>query len=341
MRVDLHTHYTPPSFFDLLAEHGAQDTLESFQGFEPMLRPGAERLFARGADAVIQDWIGQLDQSGFDLAVVSAGALQPYFPDEATSATVARKMNVMLAEAVGKGHGRLDAFGSLPLPHLESSLAELQFCLDDCGFAGISLGTSAGGQPLDSPRLDDLWAALDERRATVFLHPGTTPLMGAGSAEFHLAPDFCSPAETAMALCRLVVGKVTTRYPRVRIVAVAMGGSLPHFAHRFDSGLRKSHPELYEELGGALPHFRRFWYDTSMIDEPRAFESLRQSLGVERLVFGSDLPRGPLAEVVDYVRSSRDLTEREKTLIFDVNGARALGRETLSANASPAEGALR
>lgn len=325
MRIDVHTHFLPPRFFDLMDDHGAARTVESFQGFGPMLRGGAERLFADGEAAVIDNWIGQMDRAGFDLAVVSLGALQPYFPDAASAVDVTRQANLILRQAVEQARGRLAAFGSLPLPHSEAAQAELRFCLDECHFAGINLGTSALGLPLDAPVLDEVWAALDERHATVFLHPGTTPLMGAGSTEFHLAPDFCSPTETALALCRLVVTGVTSRYPNVRIIAAAFGGALPFFAHRFDLGMSKSHPELYEQLGGVLPHLRRFWLDTSMIEEPRALESVRHSLGTDRLVFGSDLPRGPLAEVVDFVLASPHLSDAEKTRALDVAGAQALG----------------
>ena len=120
-----------------------------------------------------------------------------------------------------------------------------------------------------------------------------------------------------MALCRLVAGRVTLRHPHVRVVAAAFGGSLPFFAHRFDSGMRRSHPELYEELGGILPHLSRFWYDTSMIDEPAVFDAIRGSVGVDRLTFGSDLPRGPLAEVVEFVLSSDRLTQPEKAALME------------------------
>ncbi len=331
MRVDVHTHYLPPSFFDLMVDYGADKTVESFQGFGHLLRGGAERLFASGPEAVIEDWVTQLDGSQFDLAVIGLGALQPYFPDQPSGTAVARSANLMLHDAVGRAGSRLAAFGSLPLPHLGAAIAELRFCLDECGFAGVNLGTSACGRSLDSPELDDLWAMLDERRTTVFIHPGTTPLMGVGSADFHLAPDFCSPTETALALCRLVVGRVTTRYPNVRIVAAAMGGTLPFFAHRFDAGIRASHPALYEELGGVLPHLRRFWYDVSMTEEPYALDSVRHSLGVDRLVFGSDLPRGPITDVVDFVTSSPQLSEQEKTHILDIGGAEALGHASSTA----------
>ena len=335
MRVDVHTHFLPPSFFDLMDSHDAAARVESFAVFGPMLRAGAERLFSAGPEPVIEEWVGQLDGCGFDLAVLSLGALQPYFADEHHGAAVGRRANDTLRSAVEIGEGRLAAFGSLPLPHLNPSLEELRFCLDECGFAGVNLGTSACGHPLDSPKFDDLWAALDERRATVFIHPGTTPLMGVGSAEFHLAPDFCSPTETALALCRLVAGRVTTRFSNVRIIAVAMGGALPYFAHRFDLGMRRSHPALYEELGGILPQLRRFWYDTSMIEEPHVFESVRQSLGIDRLVFGSDLPRGPLAEVVDFVVSSPLLSSTEKARILDVHGTQALGLPSPASTTGP------
>ena len=153
--------------------------------------------------------------------------------------------------------------------------------------------------------------------------------MAVGSDEFHLAPDFCSPTETAIALCRLVVGGVTTRYPNVRIVAGVFGGSLPFFAHRFDNGMKKSDPDLYDELGGVLPHLRRFFYDTSMTDEPDIFESVRRSLGIDRLVFGSDYPRDPLSKLVDFVRESSHLTDAEKDAVFD-RGSEAIGYDLVA-----------
>lgn len=320
MRVDFHTHYLPPEFFTMMADAGALGAVESFSVFGPMLGPGADRMFASGSQAVVENWTGQMDDTGVDLAVLSLGALQPYFPDQTTAVDVTRRSNEMLHGAVQRGAGRFEAFGSLPLPHAEAALSAVSFCLDECGFAGVNLGTSAGNRPLDDSLFDDVWAALDERSATVFIHPGTTPRMGVGSDEFHLAPDFCSPTETALAMCRLVVGKVTTRFPRVNFVAAAFGGALPFFAHRFDSGMRRSHPELFEEIGGVLPQLRRCWYDTSMLDEPRALEAVRHSLGVERLVFGSDLPRGPLAQAVDFVAQSPLLSEVEKRGVLDVNG---------------------
>lgn len=321
MRLDVHTHFLPPSFFEMMDGAGARENVESYSVFGPMLRGGAERLYSNGTAPVIEDWIEQMNQSKIDLSILSLGALQPYFPDRRTAVDATHRANVMLHDAVQQGEGRLGAFGSLPLPHTAAALQELTFCLDECEFVGVNLGTSAGGRPLDAPEYDELWASLDERGATVFIHPGTTPLMGVGAGDFHLAPDFCSPTETALALCRLVVGTVMHRHPHLNVIAAAMGGALPFFAHRFDTGMRRSHPDLYQQIGGVLPAFQRFWYDTSMIDETFVFDAVRHSVGIDRLVFGSDLPRGPLAEAVDFVASSPLLTDAEKTHIFETTEA--------------------
>jgi predicted TIM-barrel fold metal-dependent hydrolase len=325
MRVDLHTHFLPPRFFTEMARLGAEDAVESFAHYGPMLEALGGRQFAAGEASVIDERIEEMDACGVQLSVVSLGALQPYFEDAASAASAARFSNEMLRNAVDMGRGRIAAFGSIPLPHGSLALQELAFCLDECGFVGVNVGSSAGGYPLDAPMFDELWAALDERQATVCIHPGTTPRMAVGSADFHLAPDFCSPTETAIALCRLVTGRTTSKYPRIRFVAAAMGGTIPYLARRFDRGLQQSSPSLYEELGGVLSHLRRFWYDTSMTEEPYAIEMVRQSVGVDRLVFGSDVPRGPLQECVEFVTASALMTNEEKERVLGSNGMQALG----------------
>jgi len=324
VRVDVHSHFLPPRYFSEMARLGAPDRVESFSVYTPMLANVAESQFAAGEQAFIDGLIEQMDRCDVDLAVLSIGALQPYFPDHQAATSAVRYANTMLAEAVAMGGGRLAAFGSVPLPHAAAACDELAYCLDELGFAGVNLGCSADGRPLDDPAFADLWAAADERGATVFLHPGTTPKMAVGSADFHLAPDFCSPTEMAVALCRLVVSKITSRHPRVGYIAGTTGGTLPYLARRFDRGLMHSHPELHAELGGVINQLQKLWYDTSMIEDPQVLDVARASVGVDRLVLGSDIPRGPLAEAVDFIANSDRLTAPEKTQILDCNAAELL-----------------
>ncbi|WP_433678259.1 hypothetical protein [Nocardia sp. CA-119907] len=90
--------------------------------------------------------------------------------------------------------------------------------------------------------------------------------------------------------------------------------------------MKVGQPGLHAELGGAVSQLRRFWYDTSLTDDPGRFDAIRGSIGVERLVLGSDTPRGPVGNVVDFIQTSPSLTPGEKTRILDFNGDSVLTR---------------
>jgi len=319
MRVDVHSHHNPPAFWQAFERIGAYEQRDTFFGRVP--RGGSL------PDPDLARRIATLDEAGVDLQVMSVGATQPYFEPLAIARDGARIANDIYREAMDAYPGRLTAFGCLPLPHLDASLAELERCLEELDFVGFSLGCSVLGRPLDAREFEPLWDELDRRSAIVYLHPGVENGAGVGSREFHLDADFGSPAELAIAACRLVVTGVLERHRNVRVVLATLGGSLPFLAHRFDEGFRRFHRERHDELGGIMPWLRqRFFYDTSTREEPHALLCARDAFGADRLVFGSDSPRitEPLP-VVEYVRDSRHLTANEAAWILDQAGARLLG----------------
>jgi predicted TIM-barrel fold metal-dependent hydrolase len=330
MRIDFHSHYLPPRYFEQMDKLGVSDRIESVAHYGPLLSQAAQRQFAAGEAAFIADWVANMDTCGVDLAVTSIGGAQPYLGDRAPAVSLTRFANAMLRDAVEWGNGRIAAFGSLPLPHPQPALEEITFCLDECGFTGINLGCSADDLPLDDPRFDEVWAALDERRAIVYIHPGTKPAVGVGTRDFSLTPYFGGPTEMAVALCRLVLTKLTTRYPNVRIIGSVLGGTIPYLAPRFDDRVRQSYPELHDELGGVLTHLRRFWYDTSF-EDTAALSAVRRTLGIDHLVLGSDAPRMPFSAAVELIADSEFLSDTEKTRILDHNGSLALGHERAEA----------
>ncbi|WP_327145427.1 amidohydrolase family protein [Nocardia sp. NBC_01327] len=328
MRIDFHSHYLPPRFFERMDALQASDRIESYAVFGPRLAAAADRQFASGPAAFLEHRLQDMENGEVDLTMLSVGAVQPYFESAPAAIAATRLANELLHEAVAAGHGRFGAFGSLPLPHTAAALDELAFCFDDCGFQGVNLGCSAAGSPLDAPEFDDIWAALNDRAAMVFLHPGATPQMAVGSAEHLLAPAFCGPTEMAIAVCRLVAAKIPLRFPRIQVIAGITGGSIPYLANRWDRGLRMSDPALHEEIGGVLPSLRRFWFDTSLIEDDHLYDTVRATIGVDRLVFGSDTPRGPVMEAVDAVLRSDRLSEQEKHRILDHSGDLVLGATT-------------
>jgi predicted TIM-barrel fold metal-dependent hydrolase len=318
VRVDVHSHHNPPEFWQAFQRIGAYEQKGTFFGRVP--RGGSL------PDPDMDHRIATLDEAGIDLQVLSVGATHPYFAPADIAREGARIANDLYREVMDAHPGRFTAFGCLPLPHVGAALDEVARCLDDLGFAGINLGCSVLGEPIDAPAFEPLWAELDRRAAVVYFHPGVENAAGVGSRDFHLDADFGSPAELAIAACRLIATGVTTRHRNVRILLATLGGSLPFLARRFDEGFRRFYPERYEELGGVLVQLRRFWYDTSVCEEPLALLCAREAFGADRLVLGSDAPRiRPPQPAVEYLEDSEYLTADEASAILDRAGAEQLG----------------
>ncbi|MFT3863228.1 MAG: amidohydrolase family protein [Solirubrobacterales bacterium] len=318
MRVDVHSHYNPPKFWEKYEQLGAYDQEGTF--FARVPRGGSLD------DPPLSAGIEAMDEAGVDIQVMSASATQPYFRPEAMAVEAARFTNDLYAEAVAEFPDRLRAFGCLPLPHIDAAIAEIGRCYDELGFVGFSLGCSVIGEPLDDEKFNPLWEELDRRAAVVYFHPGTENALGVGGGDFHLDADFGSPCEMAISMCRLLIRGVTVRYPDIKWTLATLGGSLPFLANRFDSGFKRFYPDRYEEFGGMTRHLRSFHYDTSTCEEPLALLCAREAFGVDQLVLGSDAPRIRSAvPAVEYVEQSPYLSAADARQILDRNGAALIG----------------
>jgi predicted TIM-barrel fold metal-dependent hydrolase len=329
VRIDVHAHYTPPSYIGAMAEFGAFGLIESFDVYGPGLRADRAGVYDGGMGAHLDRRIVEMDAAGIDISILSLGAVQPTFPDRKTAASAARAANDMLAAAVDHAPHRFRAFAALPLPHVRKSLDEIARVVSDPRFAGFGTGCSACGVPLDDARMTLVWERLDADARILYLHPGATARMGVGGAEYTLPPAFGGPAELAFALGRLIAGGTTTRFPDLHVVAGVLGGSMTLYAHRFEEGLRRSDPDRLERVGGVVAHLRRMWFDTSVSEEPEALRIARDLYGAERIVFGSDAPARSLAAATAYVTQSPALSSQEKTAILETN-APGLLRDVLA-----------
>lgn len=327
MRIDVHSHYNPPDYFAALKAAGGQDELSIFRVLGHLWRPGTGTAVLGADEAVLARRLADMDASGIGKQILSIGAAHPYLRNEADAARIARELNDAYAALVARAPTRFLAFGMLPLPHVDAALAEMERVLAIPGFVGIALGGSAQGIPLDDPRFAPLWDALNQRRAVVYIHPGTEISGVVGCTEFHLAPDFVSPAEMAVCACRMITTGLLDRHPDVEIIIATLGGAIPFLARRFDRGLRQDYPDLHARLGGVLRHLPRFYVDTSVTEEPAALLAAKETFGVERLLLGSDYAR-PNQSTMDglaYVQNSPHLSEDEKDAVLSRNATRLFG----------------
>lgn len=276
-----------------------------------LLRDGDGPTFGAPHDAATLDaMIAGQDEVGIDVQVLSTGPNSPYLLDSAQAARAARHVNDAYHTIVARSGGRFAAFGSVPLPHSSEAAIEAVRCLDVLGFAGIHLGCSALGRPLDDPDFADMWRELDRRRAIIYVHPGGI-LCGsepglAGMDDPGIAVTIGSAAELATAALRLAALCRTHR--RLKIVIGLLGGSLPFLLQRVVRlGNRFKDRSVLATDGGQddlVTELQRFHYDVNLLPDPNVLRLAREAFGLDRLVFGSDAPSGLPSATAAFMRDA-------------------------------------
>jgi 6-methylsalicylate decarboxylase len=261
MIIDVHAHYYPARYLDLIGR--------------PDLPPRAAAELGRQS---IGERLDLLDRVGIDTQILSVSQAQPYLPGSRAAVAAATLANDLYAELCHAYPGRFYTFAALPLPHIGESLAELTRTADSPAVAGVTLGTSVAGRQLDDPVFEPVFAELDQRGSAVFLHPvgqDDTPWL----AGHNLAWLAGAPFEDTAAALRLILAGVTDRYPRIRFIVPHLGGTIPFLLARVT---RKSTSEI---TGG----LRSMYYDT-VSGSPDALTCACHAFGADRLLFGTDYP---------------------------------------------------
>ncbi len=302
--LDVHAHAMPLPLLQRLADRGLADLGGVPDGIVRLdtrvsgVGPLAPLPLARSQyDVDVR--LSEMDEVGIARHAVS---LPPFLfcstADDATFATgIVREGNDELAVYVADDPERLIALGSVPLGW-PSAADEARRCLDELGMAGIAIGSRGGGRDLDDPVNDDLWAFVSERRAFVFLHPSGVPDPHR-QADFWLPQLVGYPMETALAVARLVFGRVLERHPFTLCLAHG-GGCLPALRGRLDMGWeRKDVAHTTTARPSELTD--RLYYDTAVFSTV-LLRRLVEDVGVAHVLLGTDHPfelgdRDPLGTV--------------------------------------------
>src|SRR5207244_1038011 len=81
----------------------------------------------------------QMDDAGVQMQILSPAASPPYAEKEADAVATARLINDAYTELARRHPGRFNAVVSLPLPHIDASLREMERGLAQLGMRGVSL----------------------------------------------------------------------------------------------------------------------------------------------------------------------------------------------------------
>lgn len=249
-RVDVHAHYFPEQYLDMLDEcHGSPDGTAGLRGAGGGSTP-----------AEIEARLAAMDAAGVDVQILSVTPQVPYFADASEAHGAARVANAACSDVVRAHPSRFRVLAALPLPNGLAAGDELGRSMDEWGFLGAAVTTTVLGRPLADPEFVPLFEALDLRGAVLLLHPTG----GEGGQQAYEGLDL-------------------TAYPNIRLITTGSTppdrtlNALHHHAVADADGLRRAAVVFGGErllLGSGYPYRTNAGHEPVVVPEGNAAELL-------------------------------------------------------------------
>ncbi|MDQ2811944.1 MAG: amidohydrolase family protein [Actinomycetota bacterium] len=287
MRIDFHTHFVPP-LPDFAQRYGDPrwPTFEIDGQVGRLTRDGVVVRTVPPSSWHPQSRLADMEPAGVDMQVLSP--LPPLVCDWADPEPASQwclRLNDGIAHAVAEMPGRFRGLGTVPLQHPDRAVRVLTRARE-AGLSGVEVGTTAGAREFDHPDLAEFFGAAAELGMLVFVHPlilgaqaGWTARITGQAVTFGLGMT----TDTAIAAAKLVFGGVVPKYPELRICLSHGGGTfawaLPRIARSWDAQGKRPCAELIRNI-----------FVDSVVYSPVNLRYLRDVLGPDRLLFGTDYP---------------------------------------------------
>src|SRR5256885_2637645 len=284
MIVDIHAHYFPKAYNDLLLRIGGRSLPEA-------ARPITARPMRNDDPSGLTTRLQQMDEAEVQMQVLSPAASPPYAEKEADAVAAARLINDAYAELAAKHPGRFNAVVSLPLPHIDAALREMERGLDQLGMLGVSMTCSCFDRSTAEAEFEPLYAEMNRRRAVLNYHPIQNGICSPMINDYKFTVSVGASLEDAAIVLHLIARRVPERFPNIKYVVPHLGGLIPMQLQRLDNQAPRQHPNL---PGRPSVTARRFYYDIVGHGSPAALLRAREGLRGGPLG-GGGVPPGPLA----------------------------------------------
>ena len=318
--IDIHAHLSPHCLLRALNDG------TSLHGIDP-------RDIARGRlrDIDADQRIVDMDRMGVDVHVVSCEPqMYCYQYDVSSTAPLHRECNDEVHEMSTRHPDRLMGLAMVPMQDIDAAITELDRCVNTLGFKGAMIGDHVNGVMYDDRRFDPFWAAAEQMGAVILFHQ-TTPTITMGRIDrYHLANTVGNPVERTLDFAAIVFGGVLDRYPDLRLCLAHGGGYVCVAIGRIDWGWQWRTEAQVNISRPPSTYLRNFYYDCITHSEA-ALRFLIDSVGADRVVFGSDYPgfaagkSGEHYQPREWLVGLDRITDEEKDAILGGNLERLLG----------------
>jgi predicted TIM-barrel fold metal-dependent hydrolase len=276
--VDVHVHFLPAPYREAAVAAG----FELADGLAP---PGLP-TWSADRHLEVMDGLGIATSI---LSLSSPGVL--LYDDVQRVADLARLVNDEAARTVEEHPGRFGFFATLPLPHVDASLAEIDRAFDELHADGVVLMSNYNGVYPADPALRPVLQELSRRNAAVLVHPTSPSVHCTGALVGWQRPMVEFFVESSRSISDLILTRSLVDNPGIRLIVAHAGAALPALASRIARNVRRRNAAAGEEV---LPDFdeslRALWYDVAGSVLPHQIPALLGIASTDQIVYGSDWP---------------------------------------------------
>lgn len=273
-RINVHHHPTPPTLLEPMRKAAVGSPLQY--------------------SWTVQKSLDDMEKSGIATSMLSVSMPAVAFLPQDDARRAAREANDYSMKLISDHPGRFGAYATLPMPHVDDALKEIEYAFDTLKMDGACLLTSYDNRWLGDPAFAPVFDELNRRRTVLFIHPNmpvcctqTLPNIPPSVVEYG--------AETARAITNLLFTGTTMRCPDIQFIFTHGGGAMPMFMDRFMSlgSSNRGHANFTPDK--VVTELKRFHYDTALAANAPAMAAISKIAPIERIVLGTDYPLRPSA----------------------------------------------
>lgn len=220
----------------------------------------------------------------------------------------ARAVNLYGAEVVKRYPQRFGLLASLPMNDVAATLAEIDFAFDTLDADGVIMMSNYGGVYLGDPSFESIFAELDRRGATVFIHP-TAPAGYECVACGRPGPVIEFPFDTCRSVTDMVYAGIVERFTAINFILSHAGGPLPALAKRIatiGTTFYVPHPpEMTRQT--VLDQLGKLYYDTAIAGSASSILPVLELTGADHILFGTDFPPATEPVIVENIQALDEL----------------------------------
>lgn len=333
-RVDVHHHWIPKQHVKNIEEYvRAGDTvrqvrLSDGQTAQRVIREGMRLITLEDSMYDVDERVERMDEAGIDFAAVSAAGWTNFCDTLAMS----REYNDLLAEAIADHPDRFVGVAEVPVG-TEYAADELRRAVEDLGFGAVNICTHAHGYLPDEEVYYDMYRAAEDLDVPVLVHIAPTPIPQRGMNDYDMSRTVGRPFSHHLVMGRLLRSDVFDRFPDLTFVHGHLAGTFMPSTFRYadnESSLESRTVAEDDNYSLTREEFEdrmdNNYFATTFWDR-RGIQYATETLGVERMVFGTDYPireriMNEMADTIDDL----DVTPEERERILRGNALELFDR---------------